>query len=70
MNTTKFMLRLLGNWGVSFFGPLVSGNVAETIYDIGLSFQETVIIALVSSFFVTGLVFFREVERIGQEKSK
>ncbi len=38
MAIKKAILRMIGNWGVSFFGPLGSTNVAETYYDIGLNF--------------------------------
>jgi len=64
----KLIYKLIGNSGTAFFGPLVSGNVAETLYDIGLSFEETVIIAGISSVFVTGLVLSREVERMSHGK--
>ena len=68
MKHKKLLLRVIGNWGVSFFGPLVSGNVAETIYDIGLTFEQTIVIAGLSSIFVTGLVLSREVEKLGNKK--
>ena len=67
MKHKKLLLRVIGNWGVSFFGPLVSGNVAETIYDIGLTFEQTIVIAGISSLFVTGLVLAREAERLGKK---
>ena len=53
MKHKRILLRLLGNWGVSFFGPLVSTNIAETIYNIGLTFEQTIVIAGVSSIFVS-----------------
>ena len=68
MKHKRILLRLLGNWGVSFFGPLVSTNIAETIYNIGLTFEQTIVIAGVSSIFVTGLVLSREAERYGKGK--
>ena len=68
MKHKRLIVRVLGNWGVSFFGPLVSGNVAETLYDIGLTFENTVVIAGISSIFVTGLVLSREAERYGRRK--
>ena len=68
MKHKRIIVRVLGNWGVSFFGPLVSGNVAETLYDIGLTFENTVVIAGISSIFVTGLVLSREAERYGRRK--
>ncbi len=68
MQHKKLIVRLIGNWGASFFGPLVSSNVAETIYDIGLTFENTLVIAGVSSIFVTGLVLSREAERYGRSR--
>jgi len=64
----KLVYKLIGNWGTAFFGPLVSTNVAETIYDIGLTFEQTLIIAGISSVFVTGLVLSREIERMSHGK--
>ena len=40
---------MIGNWGLSFFGPLASGNVAETYYDIGITFEQTLVIATICS---------------------
>ena len=68
MYNKKLLVRVIGNWGVSFFGPLVSTNVAETLYDIGLTFENTLVIAGISSIFVTGLVLSREAERYGRSR--
>ncbi len=68
MKHSRVILRVIGNWGVSFFGPLVSGNVANTLFDIGLSFENTLVIAGISSIFVTGLVLSREAERYGRKR--
>ena len=56
MKHKKIIVRLIGNWGASFFGPLASSSVANSIYDLGLTFDNTLVIAGVSSIFVTGLV--------------
>lgn len=64
----KASARIFGNFGVSFFSPLVSGNIAETIFDIGLTLEQTIIIALISSVFVTGLTLSREMEKYGKSK--
>jgi hypothetical protein len=61
--------RILGNFGVSFFGPLVSGNVAETLFHLGLEFHETLIIASVAALFQTGYTASLEVKEIGYRKS-
>ena len=65
---TKACARILGNFGVSFFSPLVSGNIAETIFDMGLTLEQTIIIALISSVFVTGLTISREMEKYGKSR--
>lgn len=58
----------MGNFGVSFFSPLVSGNIAETVFNMGLTFEQTLIIALISSVFVTGLTVSRELEKYGKSR--
>ncbi len=68
MKHKKLIIRLIGNWGASFFGPLVSSSVANSIYDMGLTFENTLVIAGVSSIFVTGLVLSREAERYGRSR--
>jgi len=70
MERKKLIVRLIGNWGASFFGPLVSSNVAETLYDIGLTFENTLVIAGISSIFVTGLVLSREAEKYGRSRTR
>ncbi len=64
----KAFARIFGNFGVSFFSPLVSGNVASTMFEIPITFEQTIIIALFSSVFVTGLTFSRELERYGKSR--
>ena len=64
----QIFARLIGNFGISFFSPLISGNVAETMFDIGISFQDTVTIAGLSSVFVTGLAMSKELRDWGHRK--
>ncbi len=64
----QFALRIIGNWGGAFFGPLVGGNIAGTLFNIDISFQETLIIAFVASIFQTGLVLSREAKYYGEKK--
>ena len=71
MSVLKPSVRIGGNFGISFFSPLVGGNVAESIYDIGLTFEMTIVIALVSAIFVTGLSISKEAAEWGKNgKSK
>jgi hypothetical protein len=67
-NAKKSAARITGNLGVSFFGPLVGGGVAESIFDVGLTFEQTLIIAIVASMFQTGLVISKEVQHYGYKK--
>lgn len=62
--------RILGNFGVSFFSPLVGGNVAETIYDFGATFEQYVIISAVAAVFTTGLAISKEVAENAERKRK
>lgn len=64
----RFLAKFVGNWGVAFFGPLVGGNAAETLYDVGLSFEQTIVIALLSSLLVTGLFISRELEKYAKKE--
>ncbi len=68
MAIKKAILRMIGNWGVSFFGPLGSTNVAETYYDIGLNFEQTVFIAFLASMIQTGYVISVEVKNLGTKR--
>ena len=56
----KIIAKLLGNFGIAFFSPLVGGNVAETLFDLSLTFNQTLIIAFFSAIFVTGLAVSKE----------
>ena len=71
MSVLKPSARIGGNFGISFFSPLVGGNVAESIYDVGLTFEMTIVIAFVSAIFVTGLSISKEASEWGKNgKSK
>lgn len=61
-------MRITGNWGMSFFSPLVSQNVAQSYFSIPISFEQTIVISLLSSLFVTGLSVSRELEKYGRTK--
>lgn len=65
----RVIARLVGNFGISFFSPLVSGNIAVAMFDIGISFQETLIIAGLSSIFVTGLTMSKELRDWGRSNN-
>ena len=67
---TKGIARIAGNFGISFFSPLVGGNVAESIYDVGLTFEMSMTIAAISALFVTGLSISKEAAEWGKNGKK
>ena len=64
----RVLARVIGNFGISFFSPLISGNLAEQIFGMGISFEDTLIIAGLSSIFVTGYTMSRELRDWGRQK--
>ena len=70
MSLLRPVARIGGNFGISFFSPLVGGNVAESIYNIGLPFEMAVAIAFISAVFVTGLSISKEASEWGKRNGK
>ncbi|MDC3257215.1 hypothetical protein OAU44_00405 [bacterium] len=64
----RILARVAGNFGISFFSPLISGNLAEQIFEMGISFEDTLIIAGLSSIFVTGYTMSKELRDWGRER--
>lgn len=62
----KAVARVLGNFGVSFFSPLISINIADNLYNIGFTLEQMIVISLISAAFVTGLTMSRELEKYGK----
>ena len=68
MTSKRIVARIAGNFGISFFSPLISGNLAEQIFEIGINFQDTLLIAGFSSLIVTGLAMSKELRDWGRTK--
>ena len=64
----KAVARVLGNFGVSFFSPLISVSIADNLYNIGFTIEQMLAISLISAVFVTGLTLSRELEKYGKSK--
>ena len=64
----KFLQRLVGNLGVSFFSPLLGISVADDLFNHGISFIESLIISGVTSGLTVGLMLSREVLIRGESK--
>ena len=70
MTFLRRTIRILGNFGISFFGPLISTNIASSFFKHNMTFDETLIISLISALFVTGLSISREAVDWGSENAK
>lgn len=55
----KFCYRLSGNFGLTFLAPFTGANI------LNIEFLNTIYLSLISSLIVTGLIFFRRVEKFG-----
>ena len=55
-------LRVIGNFGMSFFSPLISTNILLTT-----DFLDSIIVSIISASIVTGLAISREVSMIGRK---
>ena len=60
----KIIARILGNFMVGFFAPLVGISI------VGIAFQEAVTAALIGSLITTGLSIGYEMRRYGEKKTK
>ena len=67
-NKTRAVARILGNFGVGFFGPLLASNVAISVFHSGLHFNETLIVAALASSFQTGLALSKEIQSYGETR--
>jgi len=56
----KFKYRLIGNFGLTFLAPFMGTNII-----MQSNLLESVYISLISSGIVTGFVFFRRLEKLG-----
>ena len=55
-------LRVMGNFGMSFFSPLISTNIL-----LNTEFLDSIIVSLISASIVTGFTISREVSMIGRK---
>jgi len=56
----KFRYRLVGNFGLTFLAPFIGTNIV-----MSADFLESIYISLIASSIVTGLLFFRRLEKYG-----
>lgn len=58
---TRGMLRVAGNFGMSFLSPLMGTTVV-----LNTEFYDAIVVSLISAALVTGFALSREVSMIGQ----
>ena len=63
----RVISRILGNFGVSFFSPLVGTNAAELVFNVGFTMEMAVVIAFFSAVFITGLSVSKEAVAWGKQ---
>lgn len=66
----RAIARIMGNFGISFFSPLVGLDVGNSIYGLGVPFEHVLVIAVLSASFTTGLAISKEAVEFGREKRK
>jgi len=69
MNLKPFA-RIMGNMGVSFFSPLMSGTAADSLFDINITFEQILLIAAITSLLTTGLAISKEAAAFGETKRR
>lgn len=67
MNSKRALARIFGNFGIAFFSPLVGGNIADTIFNVNMTFYQMMIIAVISATFTTGLAVSKEIAEYGKK---
>lgn len=70
LKVKKRIARYIGNWGVSFFTPLVGGNLAESVFDIGISFEHIIIIAAIASTLNIGMLVSLDIKKWSERNGK
>ncbi len=69
MNKTRRLIaRIGGNFGVSFFGPLVGGNATNSIFPGCITFEQTLIISIIAACITTGFAISKEAAAYGETK--
>jgi len=61
--------RITGNFGVSFFGPLVGSGIAQSYFHSQIIFEQAIIVAIISASLTTGLSISYELRKYGEKSS-
>lgn len=66
----KGIVKIIGNFGISFFSPLAGGNLAETIFNYNTSLEQLLVLSIFSAVFVTGLSISKEAVEWSRDESQ
>ncbi len=64
----KKLARYVGNFGTGFFGPLIGVNTADQLFQVGLSFPEIFIMAVIASALQIGMMISVDAVKFGNDK--
>lgn len=64
----KYFVNILGNFGAAFLSPIVGGNIASSIFDVGYKFDEILVISALSALFITALSVSKEASEWKKKK--
>ena len=56
----RYVVNVLGNFGVSFLSPLVAGNIANSIFNMVTDLNKILVISAISALFITMLSVSKE----------
>ncbi len=63
---SRAIARILGNFGIAFFSPLIGIDVGKSLYGIGMPLEQTLIISLIAASFTSGLAISKEAVEYGR----
>lgn len=68
MKVPKPLYRILGNFSVGLASPFVGNNLGETIFNLGFTFEQIMVVSLAGATFTTILSISKEALELGKIK--
>jgi hypothetical protein len=65
----KSIARVIGNFGMSFFIPLMGSSFAQSYFSNRVDFYESISVGVISASVVTGLAISKELLKYGSKRS-
>lgn len=67
---SSFGYKVIGNFGVSFFSPLVGITIADDIFTHAIGFLETLVVSAISSSLTLGMFLSKEALKRSEANGK